>query len=246
VGKYVELRDSYISVKESLRHAALHHNRDIEVQWVQSEDLVRNGDAALHSSQGIVVPGGFGIRGIEGMVVAARYARTHKIPYLGLCLGMQVMVIEFARNLFKSNEPNSTEFDPKTAYPVIDLLPEQRNVESKGGTMRLGNYACHLVKGTMAAMAYGEPVVYERHRHRYEFNNDYRDKFEAAGMVFSGLSPDKRLVEISELKDHPFMAGSQFHPEFLSRPDRPHPLFREFVGVAKGIMIDGTQPPLPI
>jgi CTP synthase len=246
VGKYVELRDSYISVKESLRHAAWHHNRDIEIQWVQSEDLVQNGDAALHSAQGIVVPGGFGIRGIEGMVVAARYARTHKIPYLGLCLGMQVMVIEFARNLFKSNEPNSTEFDPKTAYPVIDLLPEQRNIDAKGGTMRLGNYACHLVKGTMAAKAYGEPVVYERHRHRYEFNNDYRDKLEAAGMVFSGLSPDKRLVEISEIKDHPFMAGSQFHPEFLSRPDRPHPLFREFVGVAKGIMVNGTQPPLPI
>jgi CTP synthase len=233
-------------VKESLRHAAWHHNRDIEIQWVQSEDLVQNGDAALHSAQGIVVPGGFGIRGIEGMVVAARYARTHKIPYLGLCLGMQVMVIEFARNLFKSNEPNSTEFDPKTAYPVIDLLPEQRNIDAKGGTMRLGNYACHLVKGTMAAKAYGEPVVYERHRHRYEFNNDYRDKLEAAGMVFSGLSPDKRLVEISEIKDHPFMAGSQFHPEFLSRPDRPHPLFREFVGVAKGIMVNGTQPPLPI
>ncbi len=246
VGKYVELRDSYISVKESLRHAALYHNRDIEIQWVQSEDLARNGDAALHSAQGIVVPGGFGIRGIEGMVVAARYARTHKIPYLGLCLGMQVMVIEFARHIFASEEPNSTEFNPKTAYPVIDLLPEQRNIESKGGTMRLGNYACHLVKGTKAAMAYGEPVVYERHRHRYEFNNDYRDKLEAAGMVFSGLSPDKRLVEISELKDHPFMAGSQFHPEFLSRPDRPHPLFREFVGVAKGIMLNGTQPPLPI
>ena len=246
VGKYVELRDSYISVKESLRHAAIHYDRDIEIQWVQSEDLVSNGDAALHSAQGIVVPGGFGIRGIEGMVVAARYARTHRIPYLGLCLGMQVMVIEFARNLFKSNEPNSTEFDPKTAYPVIDLLPEQRNIDAKGGTMRLGNYACHLVKGTMAAKAYGDPVVYERHRHRYEFNNDYRDKLEAAGMVFSGLSPDKRLVEISELKGHPFMAGSQFHPEFLSRPDRPHPLFREFVGVAKGIMINGTQPPLPI
>jgi len=246
VGKYVKLHDSYISVKESLCHAAAHYGLGIDVQWVSSEDLEKNGDAALHSAQGIVVPGGFGIRGIEGMIIAARYARTHKIPYLGLCLGMQVMVIEFARHLLGSNEPNTTECDPKTAYPVIDLLPEQRDIEYIGGTMRLGEYPCHLVTGSKAAAAYQETVVYERHRHRYEFNNEFRKMFEDGGMCFSGLSPNGRLVEISELRDHPFMIACQFHPEFLSRPDCPHPLFREFIGVAKDVLVEGSQPPLQI
>jgi CTP synthase len=193
-----------------------------------------------------VIPGGFGVRGIEGMAVAARYAREHQIPYLGLCLGMQIMVIEFARHIFNSSEPNSTEFYPETPYPVIDLLPEQRKVKGKGGTMRLGTYPCHLVPGTKAAAAYGKDVIYERHRHRYEFNNDYREAFEKAGMVFSGLSPDGRLVEISELREHPFMIACQFHPEFLSRPNRPHPLFLDFIGVAKGVLREGAQTSLPL
>jgi len=246
VGKYVELRDSYISVKEALRHAAVHHDRDIEIHWIQSEDLERDGDSLLSSVQGIVVPGGFGVRGIEGMVIAARYARENKIPYLGLCLGMHVMTIEYARHVLKSPEPNSTEFDLETPYPVIDLLPGQRRVKEKGGTMRLGTYPCHLVEGTKAASAYGEQVVYERHRHRFEFNNDFREILERAGMVFSGLSPEGSLVEVGELRDHPFMVGCQFHPEFRSRPNRPHPLFRDFIGVAKGVLREGAQPLLPI
>jgi len=246
VGKYVELRDSYISVKEALRHAAVHHDRDIEIHWIQSEDLERDGDSLLSSVQGIVVPGGFGVRGIEGMVIAARYARENKIPYLGLCLGMHVMTIEYARHVLKSPEPNSTEFDLETPYPVIDLLPGQRRVKEKGGTMRLGTYPCHLVEGTKAASAYGEQVVYERHRHRFEFNNDFREILERAGMVFSGLSPEGSLVEVGELRDHPFMVGCQFHPEFRSRPNRPHPLFRDFIGVAKGVLREGAQPLLPL
>ncbi len=247
VGKYVELPDSYISVREALRHAALYHDRDVELVWIHSEDL-ENGDAELllRSVQGIVVPGGFGVRGIEGMVVAARYAREREIPYLGLCLGMQVMVIEFAREVLNSSEPNSTEFALDTIYPVIDLLPGQRGVIEKGGTMRLGAYPCHLVEGTRAARAYGERVVWERHRHRFEFNNRFREPLERVGLIPSGLSPDGRLVEISELRDHPWMVGVQFHPEFRSRPNRPHPLFRDFIGVAKGILREGAQPPLPM
>ncbi len=246
VGKYVELRDSYISVKEALCHAALHHDRDIAICWIQSEDMEKNGMEALSLAQGIVMPGGFGVRGIEGMVAVAQYAREHRVPYLGLCLGMQVMVIEFARHLFSSAEPNSTEFNTETSCPVIDLLPEQRHVKGKGGTMRLGTYPCHLVPGTKAFAAYGTEVVHERHRHRYEFNNEYRNDLEKAGMSFSGLSPDGSLVEICELRDHPFMLACQFHPEFLSRPDRPHPLFRDFIGVAKGILREGSQTPLPL
>ena len=246
VGKYVELRDSYISVKEALRHAAVYHDRDVEIRWIHSEDLERDGDSLLRSVQGIVVPGGFGVRGIEGMVTAARYARENKIPYLGLCLGMHVMIIEYARYVLGSPEPNSTEFDLKTPYPVIDLLPEQRQASGKGGTMRLGGYPCHLVTGTRAASAYGEQVVYERHRHRFEFNNDFRETLEGAGLVFSGLSPEGNLVEIGELRDHPFMVGCQFHPEFRSRPNRAHPLFRDFVGVAKGVLREGAQTTLPL
>jgi CTP synthase len=247
VGKYVELRDAYFSVREALHHAALYHGRDIEFQWVPSETLEGDGDySVLRSAQGIIVPGGFGIRGIEGMIKAATYARENKIPYLGLCLGMQVMVIEFARHVLGSNEPNSTEFDAKTPYPVIDLLPEQRGKEAKGGTMRLGNYPCQLTPGSHSAIAYGQSLAYERHRHRYEFNNEYRDKLEKAGMVYSGLSPDGKLVEVCELADHPWMVACQFHPEFSSRPGRPHPLFRDFIGAAKDVLREGAQPPLPL
>ncbi len=247
VGKYVELTDAYFSVREALCHAALYHNRQLNLSWVHSEDLERDGcDSLLRSAQGIVVPGGFGIRGIEGMVKAANYARTNKIPYLGLCLGLHVMVIEFARHVLRSKRPNSTEFDPETPYPVIDFLPEQKKMRQKGGTMRLGNYPCNLVPGTHAALAYGQRLVHERHRHRYEFNNEFRTTLEKAGMVYSGLSPDDRLVEICELSNHPWMVSCQFHPEFGSRPSRPHPLFRDFIGVAKDVLREGAQPPLPL
>ena len=247
VGKYADLPDAYLSVKEALRHAALFHDRDIEVTWVQSEEIEREGpEKVLASAGGIVVPGGFGPRGSEGMIEAARYARENEIPYLGLCLGMQLMVVEFARHVLGREAANSTEFDPETPDPVIDLMPDQRSVKEMGGSMRLGLYPCHLVEGTRAAAAYGVPVVGERHRHRYEFNNDYRRPMEEAGLRPSGLSPDKRLVEISEIVDHPFMVGVQFHPEFLSRPDRPHPLFRDFVGVAKQVIREGGQHPLPL
>jgi CTP synthase len=250
VGKYVELEDAYFSVRESLHHAGLLHGRQIELTWVHSEELEKNHDieTQLRNVQGVVVPGGFGIRGIEGMIKTARYARENKIPYLGLCLGMQVLVIEFARFVFNSDKPNSTEFDPDTPYPVIDLLPEQRTVASKGGTMRLGNYTCHIQPGTLAAKAYGENacVILERHRHRFEFNNDYRQQLADAGLVYSGLSPDGRLVEICEIAGHPWMVGCQFHPEFGSRPNRPHPLFSGFIGVAKDVLREGSQPVLPL
>ena len=247
VGKYVELRDAYYSVREALYHAALYHNRDINLIWVQSEDLESEGsEALLRSAQGIVVPGGFGVRGVEGMIKAASYARNNEIPYLGLCLGMHVMVIEFARYALDSTKPNSTEFDSSTPYPVIYLLPEQRGIENKGGTMRLGNYPCQLVNGSRVANAYGDSLVYERHRHRLEFNNQFRDLLQKAGMVYSGLSPDGKLVEVCELANHPWMVSCQFHPEFGSRPGRPHPLFRDFIGVSKEILREGAQPPLPL
>lgn len=250
VGKYVELEDAYYSVRESLRHAALYHRRAVNLTWIQSEELEKNDNNAaemLKHVQGIVVPGGFGIRGIEGMIRAARYARLNKIPYLGLCLGMQVMVIEFARAVLGSEEPNSTEFNPQTAFPVIDLMPDQKQVSRKGGTMRLGNYPCRLVAGTLAYAAYdNRENVQERHRHRFEFNNDYRQRLGAAGMLFSGLSPDGALVEICEIAAHPWMLGCQFHPEFRSRPDRPHPLFRDFIGAAQNVLREGDQPALPL
>jgi CTP synthase len=208
--------------------------------------MERDGDGLLQSAQGIIVPGGFGIRGIEGMVKAATYARDNDIPYLGLCLGMQVMVIELARHTLNSAEPNSTEFSTDTPYPVIDLLPEQKRVKSKGGTMRLGVYPCQLVAGSQAAHAYQADLVYERHRHRYEFNNDFRTLLEKAGMVYSGLSPDGNLVEICELAGHPWMVSCQFHPEFNSRPHRPHPLFRDFIGASVETLREGAQPSLPL
>jgi CTP synthase len=247
VGKYVELQDAYFSVREALQHAILYHERDIELNWVPSETLENSGDdSVLRSAQGIIVPGGFGIRGIEGMVRAATYARENKIPYLGLCLGMHVMVIEFARYALNSSEPNSTEFDADTPYPVIDLLPDQKGKVAKGGTMRLGNYPCKLVNGSHAAQAYGQSLIHERHRHRYEFNNQFREQLEKAGMVCSGVSPDGRLVEVCELANHPWMVSCQFHPEFGSRPGHPHPLFRDFIGVAKDVLREGAQPPLPL
>jgi len=248
VGKYVELTDAYYSVRESLKHAALYHDRALELSWVQSDQLdsVDDIDSCLKDAQGIIVPGGFGDRGIEGMINTVRYARTRKIPYFGLCLGMQVMVIELARLAFNSSLPNSTEFNLKTPYPVIDIMLEQKSIHTKGGTMRLGNYPCKLVPGTLAAKAYGVDLVQERHRHRYEVNNSYREKLQEAGLVLSGLSPDEHLVEISEIRDHPWMLGCQFHPEFGSRPNRPHPLFREFIGAAKNVLREGAQPALPL
>ena len=242
VGKYVDLRDSYISVKEALLHAGLFHQRDIDVHWVGAEDIEQDGpDKFLHSVGGIVIPGGFGPRGIEGMIETVRYARHNRVPYLGLCLGMQVMVVQVARELLGKERANSTEFDPDTPDPVIDLMPDQKDVTQMGGTMRLGVYPCDVVPSSWAATAYDEPRVYERHRHRFEFNNAYREELESAGLWPTGLSPDGRLVEITEMAEQPFMVGVQFHPEFLSRPNRPHPLFREFIGVAKETLREGGQ-----
>ncbi len=247
VGKYVELRDAYYSVREALCHAGLHHDRQVNIMWVQSEDLQSNGNVnLLKSAQGIIVPGGFGYRGMEGMITAANYARQNNIPYLGLCLGMQVVVIEFGRYALGSKQVNSTEFDPDTPYPVIDLMPEQHEITDMGGTMRLGTYPCHLVPLTQAARAYGETIVHERHRHRFEFNNRFREPLEQKGLIPSGLSPDNRLVEIVEVKDHPWMVACQFHPEFKSRPNHPHPLFYSFVGAAKKTLVEGTQVTLPL
>jgi CTP synthase len=245
VGKYVELQDAYMSVREAVKHAALAVGVEAEILWLHSAELEKGkGWEELKSADGVIVPGGFGSRGIEGKIAAARYARLNKVPYLGLCLGMQVMVVEFARAVLGSEDANSTEFDRSTPHPVIDLLPEQRGIGNMGGTMRLGLYPCHLTPGTRAAAAYGQPLIEERHRHRFEFNNSYREILGEQGMVYSGLSPDGRLVEIAEIADHPFMVGSQFHPEFLSRPNRAHPLFRGFMGAVAeraGVLADIRQ-----
>ena len=247
VGKYVDLQDSYISVKEALLHAGLHFDRDIEVRWVGAEEIEEVGaDAFLNSVSGIVVPGGFGPRGFEGMIEAVRYARDHDVPYLGLCLGLQAMVVDIARNLMGKDGANSTEMNPNTPYPVIDLMESQKDVDEMGGSMRLGLYPCELVKDTWSSKAYGQDVVQERHRHRWEFNNTFREEFEGVGLWPSGLSPNGKLIEIMEFADHPFMVGTQFHPEFLSRPNRPHPLFKEFIGVAKSIVREGGQHHLPL
>jgi len=220
-------------VMEALRHGGFHHGANVQIAWVSSDDL-EEGDAAvvLQGVDGIVVPGGFGWRGIEGKLEAARHARETGVPYLGLCLGLQCAVIEFARDVCGLEGANSAEFDPATPHPVIDLLPEQKNVTDLGGSMRLGAQPCHVVPGSRAASAYGEPVVYERHRHRFEVNPAYHEILQERGLVFSGMSPDGRLVEIIELPGHPFFVAGQFHPELRSRPTRPHPLFREFVGAA--------------
>jgi CTP synthase len=230
VGKYVELHDAYFSVREALEHAALALGVEMNISWIHSSDLEKDRNwEQIHQADGVVVPGGFGSRGIEGKIKAIRYARENRVPYLGLCLGMQLMVVEFARHVLGNDQPNSTEFDSKTPYPIIDLMPDQMDISDMGGTMRLGLYPCQLQKGTLAAAAYPKTQVSERHRHRFELNNAYRELLSKGGMVFSGMSPDGKLVEIAELADHPFMLGTQFHPEFLSRPNRPHPLFLAFV-----------------
>ncbi len=235
VGKYVALHDAYLSVAESLHHAGWHHNVDIDIDWINSEDLETAPAEALErlaQADGILVPGGFGPRGIEGKIVAVKYAREHNIPYFGLCLGLQVAVIEFARSVLGLKDANSTEVDPSTSAPVIDLMNDQRNIANKGGTMRLGNWVCCLVPGTRVAASYDKEIVLERHRHRYEFNNAYRRAFEKAGMIPAGRSADNKLMEIFEIPGHPWFVGTQFHPEFKSRPLAPHPLFRDFVGAA--------------
>ncbi|TCZ78937.1 CTP synthase [Paenibacillus albiflavus] len=233
VGKYVALHDAYLSIVESLSHAGFPLNSDVKIRWVDAEEITdENVAEQLAGIDGILVPGGFGDRGIEGKVAAIRYARTNKVPFFGICLGMQVAVVEYSRNVAGFAGANSSEINPATPYPVIDLLPEQKDIENLGGTMRLGLYPCKLTEGSLAAQCYGEELVYERHRHRYEFNNEYREAIEAAGLRITGTSPDGRLVEIVELPDHPWFLAVQFHPEFISRPNRPQPLFREFVKAA--------------
>ncbi|HIM80260.1 MAG: CTP synthetase [SAR202 cluster bacterium MP-SInd-SRR3963457-G2] len=247
VGKYVEYPDSYLSVREALRHAGLLHDRSVEIQWIHSEDVEKYGpDAMLGTANGIVVPGGFGPRGVEGMVETARYAREHRVPYLGLCLGLQVMVVEWARNILGLKDANSSEIDPDTRHPVIHIMEEQGSVTSMGGTMRLGSYPCRPVENTLAMAVYNEQNVSERHRHRFELNNSYREVLENSGLIMSGLSPDGSLVETGEIKDHPYMLGVQFHPEFQSRPNKPHPLFGGFIAAAKLTLREGEQPPLPL
>ncbi|MGI8422785.1 MAG: CTP synthase [Chloroflexota bacterium] len=254
VGKYTQLHDAYISVTEALRHAAAFHQRQLDVKWINSEELEaeeklypgRAVARALSDVRGLVVPGGFGNRGTEGKILAIRHARDTGLPFLGLCLGMQCSVIDLARHALRTDLPNSAEFVPDTPYPVIAYMADQAADSEKGGTMRLGLYPCHLQPGTRAAEAYGADVVFERHRHRLEFNNAYREVLEENGMVFSGLSPDGRLVEIAELADHPWFVGTQFHPEFKSRPNRPHPLFRDFLAACRERAIEGDQQALPL
>ena len=234
VGKYVELRDAYLSVAEALRHAGIHEGVKIDIKWIHSVDVTEEtADEIFKDVDGIIVPGGFGNRGIEGKILAAKYARENKIPYLGLCLGLQIAVIEFARNVLGRTDANSTELDPETTNPVIDIMPDQKNISDKGGTMRLGLYPCMLKDGSLAKEAYCSDEVSERHRHRYEVNNEYRDLLTDAGMIISGTSPDGHLVEMVELKDHPWYVATQAHPEFKSRPNRPHPLFSQFIAHAK-------------
>jgi CTP synthase len=231
VGKYVELHDAYLSIKEALIHAGIAHQVKVDIRWVHSERLEQEPvGSLLEGCDGILVCPGFGERGIEGKLEAARYARENKIPYLGVCLGLQIMIIEYARNVLGLIGANSTEFNQQAPHPVISMLSEQLGIEDKGGTMRLGGYECKLIRGTKAHAAYGADSVIERHRHRYEVNNAYRAQLEAGGLIASGTLPDGSLVEIGEIVDHPFMLGSQFHPEFRSRPDRPQPLFRDFIG----------------
>ncbi len=243
VGKYVELHDAYMSVREALKHAGFSLGVEVEILWVPSAELEKNREwENVRSADGILVPGGFGSRGIEGKIQAIRYARENKIPYLGLCLGMQLMVVELARDALGLENANSTEFDRGTPHPVIDLMPDQHGVVDMGGTMRLGLYPCALQPGSITSRLYNKDLIQERHRHRFELNNAYRTLLSSAGMVFAGQSPDGRLVEIAELSDHPFMVGTQFHPEFLSRPNRPHPLFKGFVkAVCERLGLNGTE-----
>lgn len=235
VGKYVELHDSYISVNEALKHGGIATLSKVDINWIDSESLEGDDvdiDEILGDMDGILVPGGFGSRGIEGKIKAANYARTNNIPYLGICLGMQIAIIEFARNVLNMQDANSSEINPQTPYPVIDLLPEQKNVENMGGTMRLGQYPCVLNPDSKSYGLYKESMIYERHRHRYEVNNDYREELLNGGMIFAGTSPDKHIVEMVEIPTHPWFVAAQFHPELKSRPNRPHPLFTGFVTAA--------------
>lgn len=230
VGKYVELKDAYLSVAESLRHGAIANNMDVEIKWLQAEDVNDdNVDKLLNDVDGILVPGGFGDRGVDGKIAAIKYARENNIPFLGICFGMQLAVVEFARNVAGFKGAHSSEIDPETPYPVIDLMPEQKDAEATNGSMRLGLYPCKIKEDTMAYKIYNDEIIYERHRHKYEFNNEFRDRLAEEGLVISGLSPDERLVEMIELKDHPWFIGVQFHPEFKSRPTKAHPLFRDFI-----------------
>jgi CTP synthase len=246
VGKYVELPDAYMSVMESLVHAGLHHEVDPEIVWVNAETATEEElDRVLRTVSGILVPGGFGPRGTEGKIAAAKFARERGVPYLGLCYGLHMAAIEVARNVLGMTGANSTEIEPGTPFPIIDLMPDQKGVQM-GGTMRLGLWPCQLGPGTRAAAAYGEPLVNERHRHRFELNNAYRQQLADAGLIVSGASPDGRLAEIMELKDHPFFVGVQFHPELISRPTNPHPLFRDFIGAAKSALPEGAQRALPL
>ncbi len=240
VGKYVELPDAYKSVTEALKHGGVENNVGIDIKWVNSENIEKEAslEPVFRDVHGIVVPGGFGNRGIEGKIMSIKYARENKIPFLGLCLGMQTACIEFARNVCNLHDANSTEFNQKTKFPVIDLMAEQKKIMDMGGTMRLGAYPCKITKGTLLFKAYKEELIRERHRHRYEFNNSFKFQFQKAGMIFSGINPDRDLVEVIELKDHPWFVGTQFHPEFKSRPNRAHPLFREFVMAAVGRMAE--------
>ena len=236
VGKYTQLHDAYLSVVESLNHAGTANDAIVEIQWVDSGELTaENAAEKLSGCAGVLVPGGFGGRGVEGMIAAIQYARENKVPFLGICLGMQMAVVEFARHVLGWEGANSTEFDPAVRRPVIDLMPDQVSVTEKGGTMRLGRYPCVLAEGTRSRALYGAAEISERHRHRYEFNNEFRGAFQAAGLVLAGASPDGRLVEVVELPDHPWFVAAQFHPEFKSRPDRPHPLFCGFVKAALAI-----------
>ena len=233
VGKYVALHDAYLSIVEALGHAGIDAEREVKIRWVNAEDVTpENVDELLAGVHGVLVPGGFGDRGIEGKITAIRWAREKRVPFFGICLGMQMAVIEYARHVVGLEGANSSEIDPSTPYPVIDLLPDQKDIEDLGGTMRLGLYPCKISPGTLAAQAYGQELIYERHRHRYEFNNEYRERIEEAGLRVSGTSPDGRLVEMIELPGHPWFLAVQFHPEFTSRPNRPQPLFREFVNAA--------------
>jgi len=239
VGKYVELHDSYISVNEALKHGGIATHSAVDIHWIDSETLEGEDvdlDAILGDMDGILVPGGFGSRGIEGKINACRYARTHGVPYLGICLGMQIAIIEFARDVLGMADANSAEIDPSTTHPVIDILPEQKDVTDMGGTMRLGQYPCTLNPESKAYSLYGASMIYERHRHRYEVNNDYRPDLLNGGMIFAGTSPDNHIVEMVEIPDHPWFVAGQFHPEFKSRPNRPHPLFRGFVTAAAARM----------
>ena len=242
VGKYVELKDSYLSVVEAVNHAAIMNKREAKISWISAEDIETSDvDSFLSKAQGIIIPGGFGDRGLEGMIKTAEYARTKNIPYLGLCLGMQIMVIEYARNVLKIFDANSLEIDPETKNPVIAFMPGQEEVHSTGGTMRLGAYPCILKENSLAMKVYAESSISERHRHRYEFNNKFREQFESNGLLISGTSPDNKLVEIAEVINHPYMIGSQFHPEFKSRPERPHPLFNFFIENSMRIKREGDQ-----